>query len=133
MPVGLHLVDKVESQLSAAGLLPADRGVVHRVIDFAKGDFTLRWAPSDYPDISLQVNLKQQLTGRAIERPVMLWRVEILEIEEAFEEGRLLYIDAGTARSLAVTVGEACERILAMVPGESVENEPAKVPTDPTL
>ena len=115
MPVGLNLLETVESKLLDAGLLPRDTSVLHRVIDFSKGDFTLRWNSPESDHHTVAIRLVQQLAQRKSDKPMMTWNVTVDDSESVSRGGRIVLNSKTRAVSLAAEVTSACQDLLASV------------------
>lgn len=115
MPVGLNFLETVESKLLEDGLLPRDSTALHRIIDFARGEFTLRWSSheSDYHLIS--IHLMQQLALRSSDRPMIAWSVMVDESEDWMKRGRALLTAANRPTAMAAEVADACAALLAVI------------------
>jgi hypothetical protein len=137
MPVGLNLLESVELKLLEAGLLPRDSSVLHRVIDFARGDFTLRWNSPESNDHTVSVFLVQQLAQRKGERPFMNWSVTINGSEDLTRSGRILLSNTQPSSALATSVAVACADLLGQAgsthdagAADTAEGDPLP-PSDP--
>ncbi len=93
--------------------MPAEPEAVHRIIDFAKGDFFLRWQvpEGERPEVTLR--LRQQLAQRGVERPIIAWSMQLDESEEWVRHGRLMVESALRPHSLARLLAETCAAMLA--------------------
>jgi hypothetical protein len=125
MPVGLNLVEKVEERLLEEGLLPADSSVVHRVIDFSRSDFTLRWTAAETGGRTVEVRMRQQLAQRTLERPVVSWRVVLEGEEDGAREGRVLLTDRGRTTAVAAAIAGALQQLLKASSPASTESAPS--------
>ena len=106
MPVGLSLLETVEQCLQAEGLFPTDLSLVHRIINFEMGDFTLRW-PTDLeggPEFHLKIT--QQLSQLSVGKPMVVWSVELEGVGD--KAGRTLLESTVSSRSLAREVARGC-------------------------
>lgn len=122
MPVGLNLVEAVEEQLLATGLLPSDRSVLHRMIDFARGDFSLRWSSAETHGQTVSIRLVQQLAQRSVGKPIISWSVAIDEVEGATSEGQTLLPSLLRTEAVAAQVVAACEELIRAVSGPPEES-----------
>lgn len=123
MPVGLNLVETVEQKLADRGLLSFDRAELHRIIDFARGDFCLRWSVAEAGGATINLRLTQQLAQRSLGQPMLKWRVSLEDVENATIDGRCLLSTSLRSDDLAADVADACEQILQSQSGRSAGAE----------
>jgi hypothetical protein len=98
---------------------------VHRVIDFSRSDFTLRWTAAETGGRTVEVRMRQQLAQRTLERPVVSWRVVLEGEEDGAREGRVLLTDRGRTTAVAAAIAGALQQLLKASSPASTESAPS--------